>query len=308
MSNNPSFVQEYKGSLIVSVLLHVLVALAFMLSTFTIPRQLPQQVSVKAELVDETKTKSAKEAEVRQEQAERERRAAEAERQRERDQQAKAETERKARVEREREAQAQAERKAQAERNANAKAESERKAQAQAEADRKAKLQAEQQAKADAEAKAKAEAAAKAKAEAERQAKFAAEAKAKADAEAKAKAAAEAAAARREAELMASMEAEEQLLSARTSGELAQYIALIKQKVERNWAQPAGSAAEIECEVYVSQIPNGEVVGVRIGRCNADPAIVRSVEAAVYKSSPLPLPSNPALFERNLRFVFKPEE
>ena len=104
------------------------------------------------------------------------------------------------------------------------------------------------------------------------------------------------------------MAAEEQLIAARTSGELAEYIALIKQRVERNWVKPSGSASAIECEVYVSQIPGGEVVGVKTGRCNADAAVVRSVEAAVYKSSPLPMPSNPTLFERNLRFMFKPQD
>ena len=119
---------------------------------------------------------------------------------------------------------------------------------------------------------------------------------------------ADAAAARRESELAASMAAEEQLIAARTSGELAEYIALIKQRVERNWVKPSGSASAIECEVYVSQIPGGEVVGVKTGRCNADAAVIRSVEAAVYKSSPLPVPSNPRLFERNLRFMFKPQD
>jgi len=305
VSNTPSFVQEYKGWLVASVALHVLIAFAFTLSTFTIPRQLPQQVVVKAELVDETKTRSAQEAKAERKQAEREQQ-----------QRAQQDAERKASAERERKAKLEADRKVQADRNAKTQADNERKAKAKAEVDRKAKLDAEQtaktevdrKAKAAADAKAKAGAAAKAKAEAERKAKLAAEAKAKADAAAKANAIAEAAAARRAAELMASMEAEEQLLAARTSGELAQYIALIKQKVERNWAQPPGSAGQIECEVYVSQIPGGEVVGVRMGRCNADPAVVRSLEAAVYKSSPLPLPANPMLFERNLRFTFKPEQ
>ena len=43
-------------------------AMAFALSTFTIPRQVPQQLTVKAVLVDETKTKSAQEAQARQKQ------------------------------------------------------------------------------------------------------------------------------------------------------------------------------------------------------------------------------------------------
>jgi colicin import membrane protein len=60
--------------------------------------------------------------------------------------------------------------------------------------------------------------------------------------------------------------------------------------------------------LYVTQIPGGQVTGVRIGNCPADDAVRRSIEAAVLRASPLPMPANQALFERNLRFVFKPEE
>jgi colicin import membrane protein len=60
--------------------------------------------------------------------------------------------------------------------------------------------------------------------------------------------------------------------------------------------------------VLVNQLPGGAVGDVRIGRCNGDDAVRRSIEAAVRRADPLPLPSNPALFERNLRFTFKPEE
>jgi len=281
-----SFVEEYRGWLIGSGVLHVVVALMFSLSGLTIPKQVPQQLAVKATLVDESKIKAAQEAEARQQREERrEQQRRKAEQQRlEREKQAKAAAERKAQQQREQQAKVAAERKAQ----------QERERQAQAEADRKAQQQREQQAKADAERKA----------EQERQRQAEAERQAKADAQRKA---AEAAAARKQQELMAAVEAEERLLAARNSGELAQYIALIQQKVERNWVEPAGSQAEIECEVNVSQIPGGEVVSVRIGRCNASPAVVRTIEAAVYKSSPLPLPNNPALFERNLKFVFRPD-
>ena len=297
MKPTASFMEEYRNWLIWSVVLHVVVAFAFSLSAISLPRQIPQQVSVKATLVDETKLKSVKDA-----------KAAE-QRKAEQQRKAKAEAEAKARAQREKQAaerRAEQERKAKVEREKQAKAEAERKV--KLEQERKAKAEAEQRAKQEAETKAKAEAERKAQAEAEAKARAEAERKARAEAEAKAKAEAEAAAAaRREAELLEAMEAEERLLAARNSGELAQYIALIRDKVERNWAAPAGGKAAIKCEVNVSQIPGGEVVSVRIGRCNADPAIVRSIEAAVYKSSPLPLPTNPALFERNLKFNFEPD-
>jgi hypothetical protein len=42
------------------------------------------------------------------------------------------------------------------------------------------------------------------------------------------------------------------------------------------------------------------VIGVTILSCNGDDAVRRSVEAAVHKSSPLPEPSDPSLFDRNI--------
>ena len=96
--------------------------------------------------------------------------------------------------------------------------------------------------------------------------------------------------------------------AAEPAGLLARYIAVIRQKVERNWVRPSSADAGLECVVHVTQIPGGEVVGVRLGQCNGDDVVVRSIEAAVYRSSPLPLPPELELFERNLRFTFKPEE
>lgn len=156
----------------------------------------------------------------------------------------------------------------------------------------------------------------KAAAERARQAKAKAEAdRAKAEAEkiraarekeeAARRAAAEAASKR---DMARQLEEEERLLAAADSGALAAYLALIRQKVERHWVRPPSAGAGLECEVLVTQIPGGTVAGVRMGNCNGDDAVRRSIEAAVLRASPLPLPDDPRLFERNLRFTFKPEQ
>jgi hypothetical protein len=88
--------------------------------------------------------------------------------------------------------------------------------------------------------------------------------------------------------------------AASESGALAVYMAQIRQKIERNWSAPASANAELECSVRVRQIPGGEVIGVTILSCNGDEAVRRSVEAAVHRSSPLPEPSDPSLFDRNI--------
>lgn len=81
---------------------------------------------------------------------------------------------------------------------------------------------------------------------------------------------------------------------------LAVYTAMIRQKIERNWSAPASAHSELECSVRVNQVPGGEVTGVTILSCNGDDAVKRSVEAAIYRSSPLPEPSDPSLFDRNI--------
>jgi len=94
--------------------------------------------------------------------------------------------------------------------------------------------------------------------------------------------------------------AEENRLAAVDAGELAVYTAMIRQKIERNWSAPASAGAELKCSVRVRQVRGGEVIGVTILNCNGDDAVQRSVEAAIYRSSPLPEPSDPSLFDRNI--------
>jgi colicin import membrane protein len=92
-----------------------------------------------------------------------------------------------------------------------------------------------------------------------------------------------------------------QLLSVRQ-----QYVADIRNKVERSWRRETGSSGS-HCRVLIHQIPSGEVINVRLNECDGDVAFQRSVEAAVRKASPLPLPSDPEVFEREIEFVFEPQ-
>jgi colicin import membrane protein len=115
-----------------------------------------------------------------------------------------------------------------------------------------------------------------------------------------------------EAEQMRQFEAElaeeQRQLDAMNSGEQAQYVFAITQAVTRAWIKPASATPGLKCVVEVRQLPGGEVVGATITSCNGDAAVQRSIEAAVYKASPLPEPENPALFDRNLRITFEPEQ
>ncbi len=121
-----------------------------------------------------------------------------------------------------------------------------------------------------------------------------------------ARAAAEAEA--REQRLREELAAETARQEALSSGELDRYIFAITRRIEQNWIRPASARPGLECVINVRQVPGGEVISATIERCNGDAAVQRSIEAAVFKASPLPEPSNPGLFERNLRITFKPEQ
>lgn len=118
----------------------------------------------------------------------------------------------------------------------------------------------------------------------------------------------EAETAERQRLLDAELAAEAERLEAMNSGDLARYQYALQNQIIRNWIEPPSALPGIECTVHVRQLPNGEVVEVEIGQCNGDDAVRRSIEAAVQKASPLPLPANRSLFDRNLTIIFKPEQ
>lgn len=115
-----------------------------------------------------------------------------------------------------------------------------------------------------------------------------------------------------EAEQMRQFEAEiaeeERRLDAMNSGELAVYVNAIQRRIQQAWIPPASAVQGLRCVVQVRQVPGGQVIGVTITSCNGDAAVQRSIEAAVYRASPLPEPDNPALFDRNLNIIFEPEQ
>lgn len=102
---------------------------------------------------------------------------------------------------------------------------------------------------------------------------------------------------------------EQQRADARAQGEVERYKGLIRQKVSRSWNIPAGYRKGSQCTVHVRLVPGGEVLSVVIVKSSGDAIFDRSVENAVYKASPLPVPDDKKLFEqfRELEFPFNPD-
>jgi len=165
-----------------------------------------------------------------------------------------------------------------------------------------------------AEEKAAAEAAAAAAAAKAAEARAAAEHKAREEAEAQKRAAEEKQRraeaqeqTQREEDLQRDLAAEEEAKKARAGPALASWQAQIAARINRAWLRPPTARPGIECMLNVTQVPGGEVTEVTIGACNGDQAVRESIQAAVYRASPLPPPPDPALFDRHLRIDFKPD-
>lgn len=86
----------------------------------------------------------------------------------------------------------------------------------------------------------------------------------------------------------------------------ADWAALVTRHIQKNWIRPTGSNEEFLCLVEVVLLPDGTVTSARVVQSCGNPVLNKSVEDAVFRSSPIPRPANPAVFDRNLKINFKP--
>jgi len=115
-------------------------------------------------------------------------------------------------------------------------------------------------------------------------------------------------AARAEAEARAQAEARaEQAAAARNRG-LAAYVDKIRGKIRGNMVLPQAIQGNPEALVEVTQLPSGEVIAVRIKRSSGNANLDAAIERAIHKSSPLPKPEQPSLFQRVLEIKYRPFE
>lgn len=85
---------------------------------------------------------------------------------------------------------------------------------------------------------------------------------------------------------------------------VAQYKDEIEAQVQSNWLRPPETTQDFTCTVLVQQMPTGDVLSVQITKSCGSPVLDRSVENAVRKSSPLPPPPVPEVFDREIEFTF----
>jgi colicin import membrane protein len=98
-------------------------------------------------------------------------------------------------------------------------------------------------------------------------------------------------------------------ISQQQQGVIDKYKAMIVQAISQNWLVPDNMDKSLSCQLLIQVGPGGAVLGVQVVRSSGNPALDRSAQAAVFKASPLPVPQDPALFDkfRNLRLTVRPE-
>jgi colicin import membrane protein len=82
----------------------------------------------------------------------------------------------------------------------------------------------------------------------------------------------------------------------------------IQAKIRSNIILPPDLAGNPQAEFDVALLPTGEVLSVKLARSSGNRALDDAWERAILKSSPLPRPSKPEIFVRDLRLKFRPSE
>ncbi|OYY31351.1 MAG: protein TolA [Halothiobacillus sp. 35-54-62] len=96
-----------------------------------------------------------------------------------------------------------------------------------------------------------------------------------------------------------------ELRTQQSQGVLNAYAAAIKNKVQSQWYKPPGWEPQWKCNVRISQASDGTVINVKVLQCDGDQLFQRSVQQAIERASPLPLPSDMSLFQSSINFEFQ---
>jgi len=89
---------------------------------------------------------------------------------------------------------------------------------------------------------------------------------------------------------------------------IAGYVEKIRQRIKENLILPPGLRGNPVAVFVVTQLPDGDILEARLAKPSGNRAYDEAIERAIQKSSPLPRPNDPALFQRELRLTFCPDE
>lgn len=112
---------------------------------------------------------------------------------------------------------------------------------------------------------------------------------------------------KRQAQAAAAQNAEQQ---ARMAGVVDKYKALIVNAIGRNWILPENVDSTLSSQFRIRLAPDGAVLEVTLTRSSGDPLLDRSAQTAIYKASPLPVPTDSGTFNmfRDISLTVRPEQ
>lgn len=87
-----------------------------------------------------------------------------------------------------------------------------------------------------------------------------------------------------------------QLQARAQQGVINQYKAKILSVIQSNWRIPSVND-QLNCVYQVNLAPGGVVLSVHLDKSSGNSALDQSAKVAIYKSSPLPVPKDPAVFD-----------
>lgn len=93
------------------------------------------------------------------------------------------------------------------------------------------------------------------------------------------------------------------------AGEVNKYKAMILNSISRQWIIPENIGSGLSSQFRIHLAPDGAVVEVHLTRSSGDTVLDRSAQTAIFKASPLPVPSDPETFElfRDISLTVRPE-
>ena len=79
----------------------------------------------------------------------------------------------------------------------------------------------------------------------------------------------------------------------------------IRRHVSSRWIEPADTFG-MQASVSLSIRPPGYIREMRVTQCNGSKQFCDSLIAALHKSEPFPRPSDPVLYDQQLKLIFEP--
>lgn len=97
--------------------------------------------------------------------------------------------------------------------------------------------------------------------------------------------------------------------NARIAGEVDRYKALIISSISRQWILPENAQNNLSSQFRIRLAPDGSVLDVTLTRGSGDSVLDHSAQSAIYKASPLPVPTDPDAFNtfRDISLTVRPE-